>query len=39
MEKNRQPLAVSGHNFTFPVKPFEIVTIRIEGASALRPPE
>jgi hypothetical protein len=31
MEKNQQPLAVSGHNFQFPIKPFEIVTIRVQG--------
>jgi alpha-mannosidase len=36
MEMNQQPLAVSGHNLQFPVKPFEIVTIRIQGTSALR---
>jgi hypothetical protein len=30
MEKNQQPLAVSGHSFQFPVKPFEIVTLRIQ---------
>jgi len=35
MEKNLQPLAVSPHSFQFPVKPFEIVTIRIQGTSAL----
>jgi hypothetical protein len=36
MEKNQQPLAVSGHNLQFTVKPFEIVTIRVQGTSALR---
>jgi alpha-mannosidase len=36
MEKNQQPLTVSGHSFEFPVKPFEIVTIRVEGTSALK---
>jgi hypothetical protein len=39
MEKNQQPLAVSGHSLQFPVKPFEIVTIRVQGTSALRLPE
>ncbi len=34
MEKNLQPLTVSGHIAEFPVKPFEIVTIRIRGTSA-----
>jgi hypothetical protein len=36
MEKNQQALSVSGHGFQFPVKPFEIVTIRVQGTSALR---
>jgi hypothetical protein len=36
MEKNQRPLAVSGHDFQFPVKPLEIVTIGIGGTSALR---
>jgi hypothetical protein len=36
MEKNQQPLAVSGHNLQFPVKPFEIVTVRVQGTSALK---
>jgi hypothetical protein len=39
MEKNQRPLAVSGHTLQFPVKPFEIVTIRVQGTSALRLPE
>jgi hypothetical protein len=39
MEKNQQLLAVSGHSFQFPVKPFEIVTVRVQGTSALRLPE
>jgi hypothetical protein len=36
MEKNQQPLAVSGHHLEFPIKPFGIVTIRVEGSSALK---
>jgi alpha-mannosidase len=36
MEKNQQPLAVSGHSLHFPVKPFEIVTIRVQGTTALK---
>jgi alpha-mannosidase len=39
MEKNQQPIAISGHTLQFPVKPFEIVTIRVQGSSALRMPE
>ena len=39
MEKNRPPLAVAGHNLQFPVKPFEIVTIRVQGTTALKLPE
>lgn len=31
LERNLEPLAVSSDGFTFPVKPFEIVTVRIEG--------
>ncbi len=31
MEKNEQPLTVSGHTVEFSVKPFAIVTVRIEG--------
>jgi len=32
-------LSVSGHSFQFPVKPFEIVTIRVQGTTALKLPE
>jgi hypothetical protein len=39
MEKDQQPLAVSGHHLEFPIKPFEIVTVRLQGTSALRVPE
>ena len=39
MEKNQRPLAVSGHHLEFQVKPFEIVTLRIQGTTALKLPE
>jgi hypothetical protein len=35
MEENQQPLATTGHGLTFAVKPFQIVTIRVEGAPAV----
>jgi hypothetical protein len=38
MEKNQTPVTATGQGFEFPVKPFEIVTIRIEGAPALKMP-
>ncbi len=34
MEKNEQALSASGHGLEFPVKPFEIVTVRIDGTRA-----
>ena len=39
MEKNLQPITVSGHRLEFQVKPFEIVTLRIQGSTALKLPE
>ena len=39
MEKNQQPLTVSGHHLEFSIKPFEIVTIRVQGTTALKWPE
>jgi hypothetical protein len=39
MEKNQQPITVSGHRLEFPVKPFEIVTLRVQGTAALKLPE
>ena len=30
MEENQQPLTVAGGGFSFNVKPFEIVTVRLE---------
>ena len=31
MEQNQQPLQVSAHGFRFAVRPFQIVTVRVEG--------
>ena len=31
MEKDKAPLSVSSHGFNFIVKPFQIVTVRLEG--------
>jgi hypothetical protein len=39
MEKNQQPLTVSGHRLEFSIKPFEIVTIRVQGTTSLKLPE
>jgi alpha-mannosidase len=39
MEKNQQPLTVSGQSFQFAVKPFAIATIRIRGTTALKVPD
>ena len=39
MEKNLQPLTVSGRSLEFSVKPFEIVTIRIQGTTDLKLPD
>src|SRR5208282_3461833 len=39
MEKNQQPINVSGHRLEFSVKPFEIVTIRVQGTSDVKLPE
>jgi hypothetical protein len=36
VEENHQPLSVSPHGFSFAVKPFEIVTVRLQGTSALK---
>lgn len=32
MEENQQPLSTAAHGLTFSVKPFQIVTVRVEGA-------
>ena len=34
VEENQGPLEVSAHGFSFNIKPFEIITVRLEGASA-----
>jgi alpha-mannosidase len=39
MEKNQQPLTVSAHRLEFSIKPFEIVTLRVQGSSGLKLPE
>jgi hypothetical protein len=39
MEKNQRLLTVSGHRLEFEIKPFEIVTIRVQGTTALKLPE
>ena len=36
MERKQGPLSVSPHSFRFSVKPFQIVTVRLEGAASLR---
>lgn len=39
MEKNQHPLTVSGNRLEFSIKPFEIVTIRVQGTTSLQLPE
>ena len=39
MENNQQPINVSGHRLEFSIKPFEIVTIRVQGTSDVKLPE
>lgn len=36
VEEKQRPLEVSPQGFAFPVKPFEIVTVRLEGSPALK---
>jgi alpha-mannosidase len=36
LERNQGPLATSPHGFRFSVKPFQIVTGRVEGTSAIK---
>jgi alpha-mannosidase len=36
MERKQGPLSVSSHGFRFSAKPFQIVTVRLEGAASLR---
>jgi len=35
MEENQQPLETTSHGLAFAVKPFQIVTVRVEGAPAV----
>jgi hypothetical protein len=35
MEQNGDSLPLSAHGFSFPVKPFQIITVRVKGTSAL----
>jgi len=35
MEQKRDPLPLSSQGFSFPVKPFQIVTVRVKGTPAL----
>jgi hypothetical protein len=39
MEKNERPVPVSGHSLEIPVKPFEIVTLRLQGTTAVDLPK
>jgi hypothetical protein len=36
LERNQGPLSVSSHGFRFSVKPFQIVTVRLEGVARLK---
>jgi alpha-mannosidase len=36
LERNQGPLATSPHGLRFSVKPFQIVTVRVEGTSAIK---
>jgi hypothetical protein len=36
VERKQGPLSVSPHGFEFPVKPFQIVTVRLEGNTTLK---
>jgi alpha-mannosidase len=36
LERNQAPLSTSTHGFRFAVKPFQIVTVRLEGMSNLK---
>ena len=35
LERKQGPLAISAHGFTFGVKPFQIVTVRLDGEPAV----
>jgi alpha-mannosidase len=36
LERKQGPLAVSSHGFRFSIKPFQIVTVRLEAAASLK---
>ena len=36
LERNQRPLATSPHGFRFSVKPFQIVTVRVEGTADIK---
>ena len=36
LERKQGPLSTSSHGFTFSIKPFQIVTVRLEGAGSLK---
>jgi alpha-mannosidase len=36
LERKQGPLSVSSHAFGFSAKPFQIVTVRLEGAAGLK---
>jgi len=36
LERKQEPLSVSSHGFRFSIKPFQIVTVRLEGAADLK---
>ena len=35
VEQNQEALTTSMHGLTFPVQPFQIVTVRVEGTSTV----
>ena len=36
LERNQQPLAATTHGFRFSVKPYQIVTVRVEGTPDIK---
>ena len=36
LERKQGPLSVTPHGFRFSIKPFQIVTVRLEGAAGLK---
>ena len=39
VEKNERPITISGHSLQVPVKPFGIVTLRLQGTTAMELPK